>query len=435
MTEKTRSDSVTLPGGDALVNTIHKDDTHPDSIGPVTAQGPFLHERASGSIISHEGTNGRFRPCHHVQYTSSQKLWQDEEYLHSPDVSIMRCRPNWLANTASPLDADALFATLVSNGAPGVTPLEWRALDSRALAFMLPSMRPAVSLVNFLLELKDFKYLFRGERGARLSRAKKFIARLRGKDGNKPFRELSQLVLFKEFALDPFIGDIISVYEGLTSIKRRLRDLELRAHSLQSRKFKAPLSELSDIPDDESVNSGPIIWNSHENSVQFDTSYEWLISPVYNATCRYVYALDDSQGWYVRQTDALLDTLGLRSDVSIFWNATPFTFIVDWFVNVSRFLEQFSVNNIGMRIEVLDFCSSIKSSLHGRVTAKHHDSLLGVIQSGNPSVMFDGVMTHYDRRTNVPNLKEAMTTSGLNLREAFLSAALVGANIPRGKRR
>jgi hypothetical protein len=127
-----------------------------------------------------------------------------------------------------------------------------------------------------------------------------------------------------------------------------------------------------------------------------------------------------------------LDTLRFRRDPSIIWNAIPFTFVVDWFVNVANYLEQFAVDNLGIKVEIVDFCSSVKQSIRADSYMAHWENTgSGPFRIGAERQYQSAALTAYERRTMLPNLGHALTLSGLSVNEAYLSAALIGANIKR----
>ena len=140
----------------------------------------------------------------------------------------------------------------------------------------------------------------------------------------------------------------------------------------------------------------------------------------------------DAQGPRTR-LKALLDVLGVKRDPSIIWNAIPFSFVVDWFVDVSSFLNAFSVDNLRFRVKILDFCSSVKVSssaqLVGWTSETFGDTGNSINNPEEQMVSFTG--KSYERRTLLPDLNASLSVSGLSGREAFLSAALIGANVRR----
>jgi hypothetical protein len=314
----------------------------------------------------------------------------------------------------------------------GISDQTWSDLDVKALSSMLPSMNQGVSLVNFLLELKDFKYLFKRDAGPLLGRLKKFLGRLSGKDKNLPYREVSQLLLFKEFAVDPFLGDIVKIYKGLAEYRSNLRHLKRRANQVNIGRYVRTLSEYAS-PNDVEHQESPITYSGKDVSVWYRRQIDWTLQPIYHATCKYIYTLDGlDQG--ISELDALMDVLGVRSDPSIIWNAIPFSFIIDWFVNVSNALESFSVDNLGTTVKLIDFCSSVKNAVRVRQYAKGMERTFTpttVTKLGEERLYVDVSGTFYERRTMLPNMRAVWETSGLSAREAVLSAALVGANVKR----
>jgi hypothetical protein len=288
-------------------------------------------------------------------------------------------------------------------------------------------MSSEFSAVNFLLELKDFRHLTGGFKPF-VKRLKRFASNLTKPEKGKTFEALSQTVLFKEFALDPFIGDIGKIVKGLTTLQKRLRELQKRAGKPQTRHYRYVLPGYEE---------GPLVyqqvalsykyWQGIQHTMTSDYARTYHVLPTYHATCRFWYSLDTSGA--VSTIDALLDTLGLRKDPSIIWNAIPFTFMVDWFIDVSSFLERFARDNVGVNIAVDDFCSSVKSIVQYDCRLWHWCNVNSPPWGYSGEKVHDasGTLQTYERRTLAPSIASALKTSGLSGREAVLTTALFGA--------
>lgn len=96
-----------------------------------------------------------------------------------------------------------------------------------------------------------------------------------------------------------------------------------------------------------------------------------MIRPTYYATCRYNYTLPvrDAQA----EVRAKLELLGVRADPSIIWNALPFSFLVDWVVDVSSFLKKFTVETFPINTTVTDFCHTLVWEKCAEVEVRYMD--------------------------------------------------------------
>jgi hypothetical protein len=170
--------------------------------------------------------------------------------------------------------------------------------------------------------------------------------------------------------------------------------------------------------------TGQMYWNSYQQQLFEGVYSKFVLLPTYRATVKYRYTLDVPD---VSKFKASLDALGIRLDPSIIWNAIPFTFIVDWFVSVSNFLEQFARDNIGTTIEIADFCSSVKAIVQYGHLMRHREYYLfrPVRLTAGASVQVASIQcSYYERRVNRINIFDAFKLSGLNTHQAGLAAAL-----------
>jgi hypothetical protein len=281
------------------------------------------------------------------------------------------------------------------------------------------------------LELKDFKHLVKG-REALIASFKRTIRKLRKDDSGKSLVKLaSEGVLLKEFAIDPFISDISKIIKDLINLELRLNELIRRQGTSQTRHYQIPISEEDYSTSAVTIGSqvlGGYTWQSRQHHAIEYYQRTYLLQPTYSATVRYSYRLNME---YVTKTRAILDTLGVRLDPSILWNAIPFSFMVDWFVDIQGLLSRFSTDNLGIDVSIEDFCSSVKSVVRFDWYGYHRQQ---VYPFANPWYYYGerrplGRVTvkSYERRTKVPNIFSALKTSCLSGREAFLTSAMFGA--------
>jgi hypothetical protein len=142
---------------------------------------------------------------------------------------------------------------------------------------------------------------------------------------------------------------------------------------------------------------------------------------------------------------AYLDTLGVRLDPSIVWNAVRFSFIVDWVVDVSSFLAKMARDNYPIHTTVHDFCHSLKwhkeCTVHARVqqetqAAWFNPTTLNQIPLrlrglGEEALISSHTDIGYDRRLAKPDYS-AIAFRALKLRQAALAGSLVLARTSWG---
>lgn len=99
-------------------------------------------------------------------------------------------------------------------------------------------------------------------------------------------------------------------------------------------------------------------------------SYDYR--PRYHATIDYTYSLPDYKSFKsMRRTlRGFLDAFGVKFDPSIIWNAIPFSFVVDWVVDVGGWLRQFSTNDLGLQVVVHSASHSVKYAQVSQSTAR-----------------------------------------------------------------
>lgn len=339
------------------------------------------------------------------------------------------------------------FLTACSSATTSIASVQWNALAASAVQSMLPSFTGDTSLVNFILELKDFrdvvKYLATGFR-KKLQRLDSF--RVKSKDGtehvititqrDKPLAWLSKKYLAYNFGWAPLYRDVVSLYESITSFEARYREMVRRENVAQQRywgtwipgtatPFKTTYSNMLAGP------SGGWIGPADIRS-QIRVEQEECAGVRYHATMRYRYKLPSELFEVGGKLKAYKDLLGINGNPAIIWNAIPFTFVIDWFFNVSAYLERLKMDNIQIQTEILDFCHSAR--IERRVNFSIASEIKYVTQPGGtvtrlpqaPRVYDSCKKVVYKRLTGMPDFRTAILSSGLNLKEFALSSALLG---------
>lgn len=137
------------------------------------------------------------------------------------------------------------------------------------------------------------------------------------------------------------------------------------------------------------------------------------------------------------QINYFLDVLGINANPAVIWNAIPFSFVIDWFVNVGGFLERLRVDNIRAATTVTKFCVSARFE---------RNFITGVLPymkriTSDPPIWFPEVGVHvratrYERRGFEPESIGMWLTPGMGLTgdKLSLATALAHANIPQTRK-
>lgn len=411
-----------------------------------TAQAPYFRRSGrSSSITSREGIDGRFRPCvqssktytarpltllqpalegiqNRTNTTSSSTVWKTYIYGCEQQAHALR----YSRFTAA---ADAVNLSFAS--------VQWEGLAATALSTMLPSFHSKNSLVNFLIELKDFKgvvkYLFNN-----IDQKFNHLAGLLGYlRSDKPLAKIAKSHLSIQFGWKPFVNDLVTFMQTIVGFEARYRELMQREGKPQQSYWGTWISGTA-IPfstvywNTPSVD-GPGSWvGPFQGGYSVRVVQEASEGIRYHATVRYRYEMPEELRSAAGKLKAYLDVLGIAPNAATIWNAIPFSFLVDWIVNVSGYLERLRVDNIDFKTEILDFCHSAKimSTVSMSLSGKNYRYPTGYYYTAGATVdQCDSVL--YERKLGIPNYLTAIQSSGLNPREFSLAGALLRANKKR----
>ena len=122
-----------------------------------------------------------------------------------------------------------------------------------------------------------------------------------------------------------------------------------------------------------------------------------------------------------------LDALGANLNPAIIWNAIPWSFVVDWVINVSQWLSTQRVGFMDPKINILRYLWSVKRvrSIIVQRKAFAPDYIDGPYKQVSGPVPLPTVReSAYCRVVGLPS-EHSILTSGLNANEFSLAAALV----------
>lgn len=307
---------------------------------------------------------------------------------------------------------------------------------------ILPIVRPKTSLVNSIIELKDIKSVAHTARNL-----KSFAAQVKSLPGFNPkwlkktFRDLlrviSDLYLQHKFNYLPLKSDIEDVWTSLSRSEKRLNALASRAGRIQTAHFSRSLIENEDVKPDTwsawsslggdyhsgwTIDNGPVEGSfQHQRFVTYDPSE-------FHLEVEYFYTYSNYQTEHARLL-GLLDDLGVNFNPVIIWNAIPWSFAVDWVINVSQWLN--STQRIGWMDPALCIRRGLWSIRRSRSVLVQRKFKVLANMAGEVDQQVTCVLpmvreSAYRRQTlSMMDVIAGIKTSGLNSNELSLTAALV----------
>jgi len=317
-----------------------------------------------------------------------------------------------------------------------------------SLKSMLPTIKGQLSLLNTLYEFKDVVSVKRSARLA-INTFKQLKSKIAPKYARNSLRMLSHLssdvYLQLKFNVLPLISDVQGMYRALSNYKKRINDLISRSGRTRTSHFTKFLNEYDanvDSGDGANHGLGYCYYGSgtYPTVVLVSDRRQVITHPtIFHAEIQYNYNYTDYQRVHAHVL-ALLDAVGVNLNPAIIWNALPWSFVVDWVVNLSSFLDSLKEGNMEPKINILQYSWSVSRRrdifLSGKVAArKYYSGYDSTTYYPKEYISYPAVHeTAYRRQVGLPNMN-LLLTSGLSLTELSLGAALVLPMVTRHKRR
>jgi len=217
------------------------------------------------------------------------------------------------------------------------------------------SLSTGFSLPNFLIELVDVKRLINHwlNKEVLIDRWHKLMSGNRKLHGSR-ITAIANERLAHVYGTKTTLSDIKSIHKILTSWKDRAdRFLANAGKILKSYKRRK----------DVTMQSWSTGWRSCPVSFGAESSEARLtieITPRCCAVLAYFYSVPEHSG-FIARLKQLADAFGVKLDAGIAWDAVPFSFVVDWFVNVSEWLHSnWSKDWVHADVYLMEFSHSIK---------------------------------------------------------------------------
>lgn len=275
--------------------------------------------RSSESFIDEPGSKKRFKYAYHRKL---KRELNEVSYEHGGPT------PACLQNIVACTSACSQMDTSINNFSTEAESLLFNedTIIGEASTELKNSMEH-LSMGVFLAEIGDIKTLFN------------LIKR-----GSSTLQNIANAHLNYSFGWRPFINDLNDIWKFAFKFRKQLNDL--KSKNLQPKTFRYMVK-----------NSGRF---SKTNNYSWGVNSSFCtINTVQNVTISYRFNLPDLDN-YLNIVKAFFDYYGLRPSLALAWELVPFSFVVDWFVGVGRFLQQFDKPLLDLGIEIIDCCVSRK---------------------------------------------------------------------------
>lgn len=232
----------------------------------------------------------------------------------------------------------------------GIPTIDYLASRARAWHSMQPRFEGRVDVLNFLFELKDFrdiaKHIFKYrsilDNLRKISNAWRGSPRDLTRHRTKPLAALASANLTNELAIKPLMRDLATIFNQMNIIVREAQqEFSDNGSELQSSHFT-----------EELVRSENATTGTYYNKFRKTGEAQFTN---FTATLRYKYS------YQMRPTvDAWMKYWGLKGSFNTMWNCMPFTFVVDYFVQIGNSIRAME-HDPNVKLMEYDYCESLKT--------------------------------------------------------------------------
>jgi len=313
------------------------------------------------------------------------------------------------------------------------------AIKDASLASMLPIIKSNLSIVNSILELRDFSSLPRTIKTLSSLPAFKILPevrqrfRLAYRGWTKSLRQWNRAAadtyLQASFNVLPLLSDISGIYSALKRTERRINDFITRSGKTRHSHYRKLLAESPLTVRDEFPPAAvqPLYNGGLQLASSLQTQRFVYSDPTtFHAEIEYNYNYTRYQVEHARLL-SLLDAVGANLNPAIIWNAIPWSFVVDWVFGVSQWLSKQRIGFMDPQINIHRYLWSVKRSRRIVVQRQITSFINGVTLETSKSPWIPLPSTNesaYRRSVGIPEAS-SIISSGLNVREFSLGAALV----------
>jgi hypothetical protein len=219
-----------------------------------------------------------------------------------------------------------------------------------------------------------------------------------------------------QFAVRPTLQDAKAIATIIESLEKTLSDLIRKGNDLQVRHYKRP-ADIITLPPKVRAST-----QSYEGDTSTEVwrTYEWVLRPTYRASMYFTYDTTKLQAM-VGKIQSMVNALGVSKIASVIWEAIPYSFVVDWFVNVGDLIDSVEDSILDpLPIVVHDFTHSLKYG-HRAIATWHFQNYVIDIYRETKSF--------YERRRDIPSLWDSLSVHSPNLNQVGLGLSLIIAKM------
>lgn len=276
----------------------------------------------------------------------------------------------------------------------------------------MPSMRSKANLAVFLWELSDIKRMFQFLPSKHLSYKMRRV-----KDWREALKYANSQHLSYNFGWKPFVRDIKNTFKGLSDFDARLAKF---ASNAGKRLTEHRSDSYSQLTSSGVFNPLPELYPGFQWA---QTSVERTYTYHCATTVQMTYGIPEYSQNELK-VRAYLDTLGLHVNPSNIWAVLPWSFVVDWFVDVGNHLEQYQSDWTQPWIDIHQACTSRKI-----VEGKGVYTIKCVGCEGSPVLgTFTATVRCYDRTLGLGQLWST-TADALNSDKVRLLGSLFAGRV------
>jgi hypothetical protein len=417
----------------------------------VHTTAPFVYESLNETIIDEEPKKQYSGSCLHTK-VETRMLSSNVDYIHNrsqPPAADLLYHTTYGSNFAAGYWVGNNLGTWLGSAGFTTAGFDWDASSYDAMQEMRASIGNGMLLPNFIAELAEMGLIcsrnakdriqhaerarIKAERDrARAVRLEQKLQAIQARDGNlrklrlpppipgptiwnrtvgvlgRLARKIAWVNLAYQFAVRPTISDAKRLAGLMDSYRSKLSELIRRANKLQVRHYGRRVDGFS-LPSEALVHRTSN-WGNHDVIRQSEVFQR----PKYRATMVYTFDATRLRSM-LGQIDNLIHALGVSKVASVIWEAIPFSFVVDWFVNVGDMIASVEDQLLDpLPILVHDFSASLKSSYRTKL-------ILDIAPVTTPTFhvrvdLAQRTFSVYERRAGRPCLYDSLSvrTPGLN---------------------
>jgi len=383
------------------------------------------------AIVTESGL-GSWHECEHYKKTTSlhrpTQVWSIGPFSGNPAkyYSYTANLPCWVWDNISSGDPQSLgsaiypilgLQSLVAWASDRPTiyrPTNVDQLCAQGMQALMPGIKPKLSLINSLIELKDLKTIAKTISGAIALLKGAFTSN--GSVARSAVAASADVYLQQEFNAKPLVRDVFNIYKALTNVREQLDKLYRNELKYITAHWQIPLTDFANVSESKTLKSGDY-YGGHLLSRSTN-----IKEARFCITVDYAY---DLRGISRERAlvDGMLDYLGVNLNPAIIWNAIPWSFVIDWMLGISQWLNQMKIRNIEPYTVIYRSMYSIKVIRQINTYVRIHQN--GPEVTTVPVCTLDE--TAYCRSFFDPNVIRSLTQSDLSVNEFVLASALMAS--------